>query len=341
MSMKKIRIALDAMGGDVGPEALIEGAILALAKIKRLELVLVGKKDVLLQLLEGNGYPKDRLTIADAPDVVAMDESPKESLKKRHSSLAIAVKLVSQGVVDGLVSAGNTGATLAHTLTNWRTIKGVRRPAIAALLPTQKDAVVLIDAGANVDCRPEHLLQFAIMGSLYAQKVLSRHRPKVGLISIGEELRKGNRLTLQTQKLLADAPIHFCGNAEGRDILSGEFDVVVCDGFIGNILLKFGEATVELVLKNLRSSFKKRLHTSHTEFPIELILKDQIAKLDYAEYGGAPLLGVQGIAIISHGESNPKAIMNAIKTACDIAQHNINSHIQKAFENRETLIYAT
>lgn len=339
--MKKIRIALDAMGGDVGPQALIKGAILALDRFNELELVLVGKKDVLLQILKDNGFPEDRLSIVDAPEVIAMDESPKDSLKKRHSSLAVAVKLVSDGVVDGLVSAGNTGATLAHTLTNWRTIKGVRRPAIAALLPTHKDAVILIDAGANVDCRPEHLLQFAIMGSLYAQKVLSRHRPRVGLISIGEELRKGNRLTLQTQKLLAEAPIHFCGNTEGRDILTGDFDVVVCDGFVGNILLKFGEATVELVLKHLKASFKKRDYASHNKAPIESILTEQIARLDYAEYGGAPLLGVQGIAIISHGESNPKAIMNAIKTACEVVRHNIITHIQNAFENKETLIYAS
>lgn len=330
--MHKIRIALDAMGGDVGPKTLIEGAILALDAFKDLEVILVGNAPLLQQLLEDNGYSRVRLTIADASEVVTMDETPKDSLKKHHSSIAVAAHLVRDGSAEGLVSAGNSGATMAQTLTTWQTIPGVKRPAIAALLPTKKEAVVLIDAGANVDCRPEHLLQFAIMGSCYAEKVLGRYQPKVGLLSIGEELSKGNRLTLQSRALLAEAPINFCGNAEGRDVLSGDFDVVVCDGFVGNILLKFGEAAAALVLFYLSSAIKNTLLAAMGATSFQSLFTEMARKLDYAEYGGAPLLGVNGVAIISHGQSSPKAIMNAIKVAQEFVQHKVNEHIKKKLE---------
>ena len=331
--MKKMRIALDAMGGDGGSEVLVKGAELAVDNFQDLEVVLVGKTELLTQILDSNGNHRERISVVHATEVVTMDESPKESLRKRNSSLAVSVRMVHEGLCDGMVSAGNTGATLAHTLTSWRTIKGLKRPAIATCLPTHKDPVILIDAGANVDCRPEHLLEFAIMGSLYAGKVLGRPDPRVGLISIGEEVSKGNRLTFQAQKLLQDAPVNFCGNAEGRDILSGNFDVAVCDGFIGNILLKFGEAAAELVMSNFLESLSKNGFHSSGMSNLKPVLKELSSRLHYAEYGGAPLLGVEGIAIISHGQSNPTAIMNAIKVACELVDHDINKHIREALEN--------
>lgn len=332
MSVTKIRIALDAMGGDLGPQTLIQGAFPALEALPDLEIILVGKQQVLQEIIKNNGYSRDRLSIVDASEVVEMGETPKESLKKRHSSIAVATKLVKERIADGLVSAGNTGSTLAHTLTSWRTISGIKRPAVAALLPTNKDAVVLIDAGANVDCRPENLLQFAIMGSIYAQKVLGRQNPRVGLLSIGEELSKGNRLTLQAQTLLAEAPINFQGNAEGRDVLSGNFDVIVCDGFVGNVLLKFGETAAELILSTIRHAFANNPLPAVNSIPLQPIFKEWTRKLDYAEYGGAPLLGVNGVAIVSHGQSTPKAIMNAIRVAYEFVVHRVNDHIREEME---------
>ncbi len=331
--MSKIRIALDAMGGDCGPEVLIEGAKLAIDANPSIQIALVGKKAVLTKIVKAHYASLQQMTIVDAPEVVSMEESPKDSLRKRNSSLAVAVRKVQEGACDGMVSAGNTGATLAHTLTNWRTIRGIKRPAVATFLPTHKEPVLLIDAGANVDCKPEHLLEFAIMGSVYAQKILERATPRVGLISIGEEMSKGNKLTFQAQRLLQNAPINFKGNVEGRDILSGDFDVVVCDGFIGNILLKFGEAASELVMSNFFEVMSQKDTQVEGTSHISTVFHELTSRLHYAEYGGAPLLGVEGIAIISHGESNPTAIKNAIKVACELVDHDITRHIREAMEN--------
>lgn len=336
--MKKFKIALDAMGCDAGAQTLVDGSILALNALREVDIVLVGQQQILKSLLRRNGFERERISIQDAEEVVNMDESPKESLKKRFSSIAVAAELVKNGVVQALVSAGNTGATLAHTLTRWRTITGVKRPAAAALLPTRKEPVVLIDVGANVDCRPEHLLQFAIMGSIYAQKVLHRSHPRVGLLSIGEELSKGNKLTLHTQQLLTRAPINFHGNAEGRDILSGEFDVIVCDGFMGNVLLKFGEAAVELLFSSLKQGLRKNPLATIGAIPLQPVFKGLIKKVDYTEYGGVPLLGVDGVAIVSHGQSSPKAIKNAIRVACEFVKNNVNEHIKQNIESM--MIYA-
>ncbi len=330
--MNKYRIAIDAMASDTGAETLVDGSILAINSIDEVEVILVGNEKILTSLIQRNGFPRDRVSIMQADEVVGMDESPKESLRKRKSSIAIAAELVKKGVVQGLVSAGNTGATLAHTLTRWRTIQGVKRPAAAALLPTKKEPVVLIDVGANVDCRTEHLVQFAVMGSIYARSILGRPQPRVGLLSIGKELSKGNRVTLQTQQLLQKSPLNFQGNAEGSDIFTGDFDVIVCDGFIGNIILKFGEAAADLLFSSIHNALKKNPIATIGALPLQPIFKGITKKLDYAEYGGVPLLGVDGVAIVSHGHSNPKAIKNAVQVACDFIKNDVNRIIEKQIE---------
>lgn len=309
-----MKIALDAMGGDYAPGEIVKGAW-ETCRENGLNVILVGDSDVLKKEIYSLG-PCKGLEIAHAPEVITMDEAPATAVRrKKNSSVVMAAELVRSGEAAALVSAGSTGATMAAALLRLGRIKGIDRPAIASVLPTERGATILLDVGANVDCKPKNLLQFAIMGSLYAKKVLGVERPRVGLLNVGEESTKGNELSQEAYRLLLKAEINFYGNVEGRDIFQGIVDVVVCDGFVGNIVLKTGEGLADMLMKMIR---KEMQQSSLSRIGAALALpalKSLQKKLDYSEYGGAPLLGVNGVAIVCHGGSRALAIKNALNRA--------------------------
>ena len=329
-----MRIALDAMGGDNAPKAVIEGAISA-TKEFGVELILVGDEAVLIPLLEKMGGRETSLRIVHAPEKVEMGDSPSFAIrKKRNSSISVATRLIKEGEASAVVSAGNTGAAMAMALFALGPLKGVERPALATVLPTLRGSALLLDVGANVDCKPKNLLQFAIMGQVYAQRVQGKTNPKVGLLSIGEEDTKGNELTRETFKLIRDAEINFIGNVEGRDVYQGNADVIVCDGFIGNVVLKVSEGLADAMGKFL----KKEILGSRLGILGYFLMKPAFGrfrkKVDYAEYGGAYLLGVNGISVICHGRSSGRAIKNAILLAKQFLDSKVNEAIQTDFEKQ-------
>ncbi len=321
-----MRIVLDAMGGDLGPRPCVEGALAAVQNFN-FEVIIVGKERHLKRLLSAKKKNHSRIHIVNAEDVVTMADKPRESLRKRNSSLAIAVNLVKKGEGAAVVSPTNTGAFMAHAVMAWRNLPGIKKPAIATTLPTRLERVAIVDSGAVVDCKPQNLIDFAIMGSTYAREVMGRPNPRVGLLSNGEEETKGNEVVLETHKLLRKAGLNFIGNAEGRDIFTGEYDVIVCDGFVGNVVLKTSEGLAVAIVDILKKEAKKAMATmvgGILAYPAIAALKK---KTDYDESGGAPLLGVNGIAIITHGSSNEKAIMNALRMAADSAKCNLVKHL--------------
>ena len=324
-----MRIALDAMGGDNAPEVNLRGALEA-AQTWDCEVVLIGPKSRLEADLRHFNTRKLPVTIFDAPDVVGMSEAPVEACRaKPRSSIMVAAELHAQGKVDAMVSAGNSGATMTAALFHLKRLEGVSRPAIATVMPTLIGRCVVLDMGANVDCKPKHLYQFAVMGSIYAQEVLGLPNPRVGLLSIGEEEGKGNELTLGAHELLKASSLNYIGNVEGRDIPFGRIEVTTCDGFVGNVVLKFGEGLAEAVMKLMKDEIKKHpLAILSAALFLRGVFNDLKKKLDYAEYGGAPLLGVNGVAVISHGKSNVKAIKNAIGVAAESVKHDINGKIR-------------
>ena len=322
------KIAVDAMGGDQGPKVVIEGALAAVREYD-ISIVLVGKLDLIEGELDkhyvsSNSYGDlANCEIVAADEVIEMHESPIEVLKrKRDSSIAVAIRLLKSGEADGVVSAGNTGAVLVAARKWLGTLKGIRRPAIATLFPNRKDVTVVIDAGANVDCKPQDFVEFAIMGQVYAEYILNKRHPNVGILSIGEERSKGNALTLEAYELLQDASVNFIGNVEGRDVTSGSVDVVVCDGFVGNVLLKTSEGLAEMIVDSFKEEFKKNA------IAIESVLRRLKKRLDYSEYGGAPLLGTKGTCIIAHGSSSAYAIQNAVRVAAESVTQKVNEHIE-------------
>jgi glycerol-3-phosphate acyltransferase PlsX len=325
-----IRIALDAMGGDFAPEVPIQGALMALGEISaQCELLLVGPKAVVEAELAKQGGPKPNLRLVDAAEVVGMGEKPLEALKKKpNSSISVGLTLQKKGEADAFLSAGNTGACMAASTLILRLHPGVKRPAIGALFPTAGKPVLVMDVGANVDCDARELEGFAHLGSVYARDVLQRPKPKIGLLNIGEEDEKGNAVARETHQLLKQAEgLNFAGNVEGRDILSGVCDVVVCDGFTGNVLLKFYESVGKLFFKLLAKEVGKDA--------VQQPLMKSVAKvLDYSEYGGAPLLGVKGVSIICHGSSSDRAIKNAIKVAIQNVESQVSQHIGAEFAKR-------
>lgn len=324
-----MRIALDAMAGDFGPEPLVKGAIQAVEETRH-HVILSGDAEVLENILNREHALHPRLSIVHADTVVAMDEAPKASLKKKTSSLAVAVDLVKRGEADAMVSAGNTGATLACTVQRWRPMEGVSRPTLTAIIPIPHHPVVLVDVGANIDCRPQHLYDFAVMGSIYAREIIGRRTPKVGLLTIGSEEGKGNELVLAAYKMLVESDINFIGNVEGNDLFQGKVDVVVCDGFVGNVLLKFAEGLVHFITSHLKSEMKKSVVSTLGALAVMPVFKRFKAQLDSSEYGGAPLLGVNGVGLVSHGASDATAIKNAIRMAGECVRHDINGKILKA-----------
>ena len=324
-------VALDAMGGDFGPEVLVDGAIQA-AKEYGVETILVGDEAILQRLLKEKGQDNLPLEIVHASQVVSMDEAPSEALRrKKDSTIQVAFGLIKAGKASACVSAGNSGATMASALFTLGRIKGVR-PAIATVMPTLKSQVVLIDVGANVDCKPIHLYQFAIMGHVFSREHLKKKDPKVGLLSIGEEDTKGNVQVKKAYDMLQESGLNFVGNVEGRDIFKGEVDVVVCDGFVGNICLKLSEGLAESILMMLKQEIESSLVASMGYALAKKAFKRFKKKVDYAEYGGAPLLGVKGIAIICHGRSRARAIKNAIRVADELASMGLSQHLEESLK---------
>jgi glycerol-3-phosphate acyltransferase PlsX len=325
------RIAIDAMGGDHAPAVPVAGAAMALSELRGdVAIQLIGQKRGIERELERQAVDRARIEIVDAPDVIGMGEKPLQAIRsKRNSSIAIGLGLQKAGHSDAFISAGNTGAVMAASTLTLRLYEGFERPAIGTPFPTSRQTVLVLDVGANVDCSAAELVGFAHLGVLYARDVMGRSDPGVGLLNIGEEDEKGNAAAKEAYRLLQQSGLPFVGNVEGRHILlgrceAGDFDVVVCDGFVGNVLLKFYES-----VERLFHSLVER------ELGAATAAGDAMSRiwrvLDYAEYGGAPLLGVRGVSIICHGRSSPTAMRNAIKVAADATQHHLVQHMNRAF----------
>ncbi len=337
-----MKIALDAMGGDYAPTTNIDGAIEALDLNKELSIVLVGDEAKISSELEKRNHKGLSIEIKHASQVVDMDDSPLTAIRrKKDSSIRVAIDLVKAGNADAMISAGNSGVVMATALLVFGKLPGIERPAIAAIMPSFKDHFVLIDAGANVDCKPINLYQFGIMGDAYARCIFDINSPKVGLLSIGEEDAKGNELTKEALKLLKDADVNFIGNIEGKDIFEGEADVVVCDGFVGNITLKVSEGLAETLSKMLKKEMMEKASGKIDPSLLKEAFKNFKLRTDYSEYGGAPLLGISKPCIISHGRSSSKAIKNAIKVAGTFQSKGvidvISREINQGLNGRETI----
>ncbi|MBM3500835.1 MAG: phosphate acyltransferase PlsX [Armatimonadetes bacterium] len=311
-----MRIAVDAMGGDRAPDEIVAGALDSCEEPGH-ELILVGQPDAIRACTAGRKFPAERVEVRPAAGVVGMGESPASSLKRRETSIAVAVQLVRDGEAQAVVSAGNSGAFMAHATLRLATIEGVERPAIAIVVPALAGPRVLLDAGANASCRPEHLVQFAHMGAVYARDVLAIPNPRVALMSIGEEASKGSGLTKAAHRMLSDLGegLNFVGNVEGDTVFADVADVVVCDGFTGNVFLKTAEGTAEALMEGLRAAITSSLRAKLGAFLIRGALGKFRRLFDYATYGGALLLGVNGICVVGHGRSDARAVKAAISVA--------------------------
>ncbi len=338
-----MRIAVDAMGGDAAPSAIVQGAVNAANKFSDHEIVLVGDSDQIRDELSKADSYSSNISVVHTSQVVGMNESATVALRKKiDSSITRSVELVAKNKADAIVSAGNTGATVAAAAMFLRTLEGVKRPGIAVTIPTLHGVCLVIDAGANIKCKPIHLLQNAIMASVFCKCILNIKKPKVGLLNIGEEDAKGNDLVKETYSLLSSSHLNFVGNAEGRDVFDGNYDIVVCEGFIGNVLLKFAEGLSISLLTALVSEAKKRLLSKFGVWLCKPALKHLVSSMDYSEYGGVPLLGVDGICVISHGRSDSKAIQNAIREAIQFRKYQVNKHIISELKNSSSsLVTAT
>ncbi|MCZ2080090.1 MAG: phosphate acyltransferase PlsX [Bryobacteraceae bacterium] len=326
-----VTIAVDAMGGDHAPRTEVEGAIRA-ARSLGIRVILVGQQDLLQrELAQHDGVSHLSVEIHHASERVTMDDSAARAVRtKRDSSIRIASRLVREGIADGVVSAGNTGAIMATVKMVQGMIPGVDRPALASAFPTLKGTpAVMVDVGANVDCSPQMLAQFAVMGEIYSRVIFRTESPRVGLLSIGEEEHKGNDLTRSATPLLKTLRLNFIGNVEGRDVYTGTADVIVCDGFIGNVALKVSEGLVDVIKHMLQESLEATITRKIGYVLSKAGFADFKKRVDYSEYGGAPLLGVKGVCIICHGRSNANAIKNAIRVAAEFASGNVNRRIEQ------------
>jgi glycerol-3-phosphate acyltransferase PlsX len=332
-------IAVDAMGSDRAPKPEVEGAILA-ARHYDVHVLLVGQEEVLRAEMRQHSSPGHlgNIDLIPADQVIGMHEKAAQAVRiKRNSSMHVALRLVRDGQAAGFVTAGNTGAAMATAKMVLGALPGVDRPALAAVFPTaQGTASIMLDVGANVDSKPHNLEQFALMGEVYSRVIFNKHRPSVGLLSIGEEESKGNELTRQAYKLLKDLPIHFVGNVEGRDVYNGKVDVIVCDGFVGNVALKISEGLVETVRYLLKESLRATITRQVGMMLSRRAFEEFKKRLDYSEYGGAPLLGVKGPVIVAHGSSNANAIKNAIRVAAEFSDRRINARIEHAVGGRKS-----
>ena len=331
-----MKIAVDAMGGDYAPEQIVIGAIQAAKKFS-CEITLVGDENKIKSILNSEkDWQKLPLTIRHTSEVVEMDEHPADAVRnKKDSSIVVATEMVKAGMCDAVLSAGSTGAAVTAAQLILKRIHGIGRPAIATPIPTPKGVTLLLDSGANVDSKPEHLVQTGMMGALYAEHVFGKKNPSVGLLNIGEEESKGNEQVKATYQLLKELKtINFIGNAEGRDIPKGHFDVVICDGFVGNVVLKFAEGLAKTILKLIKEAVEEGGVTAKVgALLLTPTLKKLGKRLDASEYGGAPLLGVNGYCVIAHGSSNAKAICSAIGAANDYVHSNILEHIKNSIDN--------
>ncbi len=323
-----MRIGIDAMGGDHAPAAEVNGALAARDGLQEGDrVVLIGDESAIAERLDGQDGWQDFIELRHAPEAIGMDEAPVEALRsKPNSSLAVMVRMHAAGELDACISAGNTGAFVAASQMNLRRLPGVHRPGIAIITPTYRGPVGICDVGANVNCRPQHLYQYGLMATIYLNNICHIENPRVGLLSIGAEDAKGNELVKRTRDLLKDEPaIRFIGNVEGRDLFQGACDVMVCDGFVGNVVLKLMEGMAGGVVQALLSELASALPDKAEA--VKKAAKSIITRFDYNEYGGAPLLGVGGICIICHGDSNYRGIKNAVRVAADFSKFRINQQI--------------
>jgi len=308
-----LRIALDAMGGDYAPYEIVKGAEKAVQELG-VEVILVGDEAKIRQQLTVSAG----IQIINATQVIEMTDHPAQAVRrKKDASIVRAVQLVREGKADAVVSAGNTGGAMAASLFGLGRVKGIDRPALVSLFPNDRAQTVILDVGANVDCKPQHLLEFAVMGAVYAEKVLGLANPRIGLLNIGEERTKGNELAQGAYALLESAPLNFIGNVEGRDLFHGGVDVVVCDGFVGNVILKTGEGLSMFMERFIKRQVEKSVLSKLSALAALATLKEMRKKFDYNEYGGVPLLGVNGVSVVAHGSSRARAIMNAVRVARD------------------------
>jgi len=329
-----LTIAVDAMGGDHAPKSEVEGAILA-SRDLAVKVILVGVEDVVRkELARQRGASELPIEVVHASEFITMEDSAAKAVRtKKDSSIKVASRLMREGIAQGVVSAGNTGAVMATAKIVQGMIRGVDRPALASALPTQTGSpVVVLDVGANVDSTPEMLAQFAVMGEIYSRTIFRKRSPRVGLLSIGEEEHKGNDLTRAALPLLKALPINFIGNVEGRDVFSGVADVIVCDGFIGNVLLKVSEGVSKMIVNMLKESLEATVTRKLGAVLSRRAYRELRKRVDDSEYGGVPLLGVKGVSIICHGRSNSNAIKNAIRVAAESAQGRISEKIEAEIE---------
>ena len=328
-----ITLAIDAMGGDHGPSVTIPASINALSKYDQLHIILVGDKELIQAELQKNKYTNTRLSIQHASEVVEMDESPQSALKnKKDSSMRVAINLIKEEKAQACVSAGNTGALMATARYVLKMLPGIDRPAIASSLPSQKGTTYMLDLGANTDCTAENLLQFAVMGAMLVSSVTGNPKPSVGLLNIGSEDMKGNEVVRQAGELLRRSHLNFYGNVEGNDIFKGTTDVVVCDGFVGNVALKTAEGIAQLMGRFLTQEFKRNWITKSMAFVSLLVLNRFKKRLDPRRYNGASFLGLKGIVVKSHGGADSYSFFYAIRTAIEESKNNVLENIQKQLE---------
>ena len=331
---RSMKIALDAMGGDTAPETTIAGAIRAARELP-VDIVLIGPQDVLATRLDRYRRRPPNLSVIHAPEVIGMDESPVASVrKKRGSSINVGVELLRDGKVQAFVSAGNTGAVVSASTLFLGLLPGAERPGIGIVLPGLQGETLLIDVGANIAPKPSHLLQYALMGEAYVREVLGRPKPTVALLNVGEEETKGTDFIRETYNLLESSGANFVGNAEGRDLFAGTINVIVCDGFVGNVALKTAESMAKAISQVLKRSLAMSPITRLGAWLSQSAFKAMRKEIDYAEYGGAPLLGVNGVCIIAHGSSTAKAIKNALRTGYESARHDVNRHLMAALQRQ-------
>jgi len=325
-------IAVDAMGGDKAPSVVVEGVVQAVKEFP-VKVILVGDEQRVKKGLSLYTYPAERISIVHSPEVIDMVESSFSALKKKSSSISIGINLIKEEKADAFVSAGNTVAVVTTATLNLKLLPGIERAGIAIVIPTLKNSCLLIDVGANINPKPLHLFQYAVMAKVYSEQILGKTNPKIGLLNIGEEEGKGTNFIKETFDFLrAQQGINFIGSVEGRDVFSGEVDCVICDGFVGNIILKVAESLGETITEMLKRELSKNAFTKSISFLLKSSLKNLKKNLDYSEYGGAPLLGTQKTCIIAHGASSSKAIKNAIRVAKEFVGHQINENIIKAIK---------
>jgi glycerol-3-phosphate acyltransferase PlsX len=322
-----MRVAVDAMGGDYGPKVIVEGAVQA-SRDHQIEIFLVGVEELIKKEFKKISSSRAKITIINASETIGMGEGLLSFRRKKMSSIRVGTQLVKDGEAEAFVSAGNTAAVVYISRKVIGSLKGVERPALALLVPTLKGMTLLIDVGANVNCQSHHLVQFAVMGQIFMENILGLKKPCIGLMSIGEEDTKGNVLTKETFEMLQGAPLNFIGNVEGKDIYSGRADVIVCDGFTGNVALKVSEGVIETFFNMARHEIMRNLFSKIGFFLMKRNIKRLYKKVDYSEYGGAHLLGLKGVCIVGHGRSNPNAIKNAIRMAKDFVTNKVQEKIQ-------------